>query len=94
MLLIPCPYCGPRAEDEFSHGGDATIVRPADPAAVDDAAWTAYLYLRANAAGPHREYWFHRYGCRRWFAVRRDTLSHAILGVAPPGAPWPEDSSP
>jgi len=28
MILIPCPYCGPRAQIEFSYGGDASVVRP------------------------------------------------------------------
>ncbi|MFO1061925.1 MAG: sarcosine oxidase subunit delta [Dongiaceae bacterium] len=31
MLLITCPYCGPRDEEEFSYGGEAHIARPADP---------------------------------------------------------------
>ena len=29
MLLIPCPWCGARAQSEFSYGGDATLKRPA-----------------------------------------------------------------
>jgi sarcosine oxidase subunit delta len=29
MLQITCPYCGPRAEKEFTYGGEAHIVRPA-----------------------------------------------------------------
>ena len=32
MLLINCPYCGPRPELEFSYGGQAHIARPAEPA--------------------------------------------------------------
>ena len=51
MLLIPCPWCGKRPENEFRYGGQAHIVRPADPAAVDDATWAAYLYLRDNRKG-------------------------------------------
>ena len=31
MLLITCPYCGPRPEIEFRCGGEAHIARPADP---------------------------------------------------------------
>ena len=31
MLLIPCPWCGPRDEIEFHYGGEAHIARPADP---------------------------------------------------------------
>ena len=30
MLLIACPWCGPRAESEFTCGGEADIARPLD----------------------------------------------------------------
>ncbi len=89
MLLIHCPHCGPRAEHEFTYGGDATVRRPADPAAATDSAtgaeWTGYVFLRDNPKGPHREYWLHQFGCRRWFEVRRDTLTHEIAATVPPG---------
>ena len=45
MLVIDCPYCGPRAEIEFTYGGEAHIARPADPAALDDATWINYLQM-------------------------------------------------
>ena len=32
MLLIPCPWCGPRNQIEFTYGGDATVRRPAPEA--------------------------------------------------------------
>ena len=52
MLLIPCPYCGmERPELEFRYGGEAHIVRPADPGAVNDADWAGYLYFRSNPQG-------------------------------------------
>jgi heterotetrameric sarcosine oxidase delta subunit len=54
MLLIPCPFCGPRDHVEFSYGGDATLTRP--EAAAPDAAWIDYIYLRDNPKGPHLEY--------------------------------------
>ncbi len=59
MLLIPCPWCGPRDEIEFRCGGEAHIARPADPAALDDAAWAEYLYMRANPKGILAERWVH-----------------------------------
>ena len=37
MLLIDCPYCGPRDETEFSCGGEAHIARPLDTDALSDA---------------------------------------------------------
>jgi heterotetrameric sarcosine oxidase delta subunit len=81
MLLIPCPWCGPRDEIEFRYGGEAHIVRPPDPAALDDAAWAEYLHMRGNPKGALAERWVHQAGCRRWFNLLRDTASHRILAV-------------
>jgi heterotetrameric sarcosine oxidase delta subunit len=77
VLLIRCPHCGPRDQVEFAYGGDAGVVRPAPDA--PDEAWHAYVYLRDNPAGPHEEYWQHHAGCRRWFRLRRDTVTHQVL---------------
>jgi heterotetrameric sarcosine oxidase delta subunit len=90
VLRIPCPWCGPREEDEFSYGGEAHIARPLDPAALSDGEWADYLFMRTNPMGRHRERWVHSHGCRRWFNVERDTTSHEIIAVyrmgeAPPG---------
>ena len=87
MLLIPCPYCGPRNDAEFTPGGEAHIARP-DPA-VSDRQWGEYLYYRKNLKGPQLERWFHAYGCRRWFNVARDSVTHEItagyaMGRLPP----------
>ena len=60
MLLIPCPWCGPRDEIEFRYGGEAHIARPADPDALDDSAWADYLFMRANPKGVLAERWVHR----------------------------------
>jgi heterotetrameric sarcosine oxidase delta subunit len=84
MLLITCPWCGPRDEIEFSYGGEANRVRPADPAALDDAQWAEFLFMRRNPKGLHRERWNHSSGCRRWFEVERSTVTHAITEVHPP----------
>ena len=85
MLLIPCPWCGPRAEIEFRHGGEAHIVRPTDPSSVSDAAWAAFLYDRTNPRGPHRERWRHSHGCGRFFNAIRDTVTDRILRTYKPG---------
>jgi heterotetrameric sarcosine oxidase delta subunit len=90
MLLIRCPWCGPRDEIEFRCGGEAHIVRPADPDAVSDAEWADYLFMRTNAKGAHRERWVHALGCRRWFNVLRSTVSHEILAVYRMGEREPE----
>lgn len=78
MLLIACPYCGERAETEFTYGGEAGIARPSDPQALSDEQWADYLFMRKNPRGPHRELWNHVQGCRRWFEVERDTLTYEI----------------
>jgi sarcosine oxidase subunit delta len=78
MLLIKCPYCGERAETEFSYGGEAGIVRPASPDALSDQEWADYLFSRKNPRGAHEELWNHAQGCRRWFKVERDTVSYVI----------------
>jgi sarcosine oxidase subunit delta len=79
MLLIPCPWCGSRPENEFHYGGQAHIVRPADPGLVDDTTWTNYLYFRDNERGRHRERWQHQYGCGRFFNLERDTVTDQII---------------
>lgn len=81
MLLIQCPWCGPRDEIEFSYGGEAHRARPADPAALSDAEWAEFLFMRRNPKGLHRERWVHSAGCRRWFNVERHTVTHEILRV-------------
>lgn len=88
MLLIPCPWCGERAEIEFSYGGEADIRRPTDSQALSDAAWADYLFMRRNPLGPLREQWVHAHGCRRWFVIERDTQTYRILRTDPvaPGA--------
>lgn len=76
MLLIPCPFCGPRAEIEFTWGGEIGVT---PTPAVSDADWCDYLYVRANPLGIARERWVHAAGCRQWFVVERNTLTHEIL---------------
>ena len=79
MLLIPCPWCGPRPENEFYYGGEAGIARPTDPSALTDAEWADFLYNRANPKGGHAERWRHIHGCGRFFNCVRDTISDRIV---------------
>ncbi|MSP87391.1 MAG: sarcosine oxidase subunit delta [Alphaproteobacteria bacterium] len=81
MLLIPCPFCGLRNEEEFTSGSEADRHRPADPIALDDQAWVAHLFERANPKGAVREWWWHGRGCRLWFVLERDTVTNAIKVV-------------
>ena len=90
MLLIECPWCGERDESEFTYGGEAHIVRPENPDSATDEEWADYLFFRKNPKGDHLEQWCHSSGCRRWFNVRRDTLTYKIehvyrIGETPPG---------
>jgi len=78
MLRIPCPWCGPRDEVEFHYGGQAHVRYPADPAALSDAEWAEFLFVRRNPRGRLAERWAHSGGCRRWFDLVRDTATNEI----------------
>jgi len=84
MLMIRCPCCGPRGQNEFTYGGDASVARPSPDAGA--AAWFAYVYARDNPKGPHDEFWQHSAGCRSWLKVTRDTRTHDVIAVAPASA--------
>ena len=86
MLIIPCPYCGPRDEIEFACGGEAHIARPLAENMITDAEFADYLFIRDNPKGVFLERWRHSAGCRRWFNVARDTVTHEILEVYPMGS--------
>lgn len=77
-MRIPCPFCGPRGNEEFTYRGG---LGPHRPDSDDPTAWHTYVYLRDNPAGPVREYWQHVHGCRAWLMVTRDTRTHAVLGA-------------
>ena len=86
MLIINCPHCGPREESEFACGGEAHIARPRAENSISDAEFADYLFLRDNPKGLFLERWRHSAGCRRWFNIARDTVSHEIIEVYPMGA--------
>jgi sarcosine oxidase subunit delta len=91
MLLIHCPYClMERPESEFRYGGEAHIARPTEPAAVNDAEWGDFLYMRSNPKGIHVERWRHIHGCGRFFNSVRDTVSDRILATYKPDEPRPD----
>jgi heterotetrameric sarcosine oxidase delta subunit len=92
-FLLPCPQCGPRDVYEFRWGG-AQNRRP--PPGSPPDTWVEYLYFRTNPAGPQREWWYHRMGCRRWFLAVRDTRTNAVARTFWAGAtPDPDaDTSP
>lgn len=82
MFLIHCPYCEEdRAEEEFHAAGEAHIVRPSDPEALNDEEWGDYLFFRKNPRGNHHELWQHTTGCRKFFYMTRDTATYEIKEI-------------
>lgn len=90
MLLVTCPYCGPRPEIEFRCGGEAHIARPLDPALIDDQSWSEYLFVRRNPKGKHAERWLHAHGCQQWFNALRDTVSDRFVATYRMGESRPD----
>ena len=74
VILVPCPYCGPRNASEFRWMGEVRE-RP-DPSSSTIEQWRHYLYMRRNVAGWSTERWFHRAGCGRYFVVERNTVTN------------------
>lgn len=83
MMLLPCPWCGPRNATEFRYGGEAGQ-RP-DPATTTPGQWRRYLYFHRNPLGVVRETWYHRAGCRRFLTVERHTGTNEVRAVRDAG---------
>ncbi len=83
MLEINCPYCGKRAQTEFTYAGDATRVRP-DVGTDNERDWFEFVYLRKNPRGFHDELWQHSAGCRRHIKIRRNLITHEIIATGAP----------
>ena len=83
MLRIPCPFCGLRDQVEFQFGGESQIERPENPEQASDAEWADYMFYRENPKGIHYERWVHNFGCRQWFNLARDTVTHEITEAFP-----------
>ncbi len=78
MLLIPCPWCGNRAETEFFCAGQ---VRPPRSKFIqaNDEEWIQFLSYRDNKAGVLEEYWWHEKGCGEWFTLCRNNVTHDFV---------------
>ena len=90
MLLITCPYCGPRPELEFRYAGEAHVVRAETPSDVGAEAWGEFLYTRANPRGLHAERWRHIHGCARFFNALRDTRTDFFTATYKVGEQRPD----
>jgi sarcosine oxidase subunit delta len=88
MLLIVCPYCGKRPEIEFTHGGQAHLVRPANQSQLDDQTWADFLYMRTNTKGVYAERWRHAHGCGRFFNAVRDTTTDHFISTYKSGTSY------
>ena len=49
--------------------------------------------FRTNPKGYHYERWTHDHGCRRWFNVKRHTVTDKIVQTYKMGESKPEDNS-
>ncbi|MGF1471445.1 MAG: sarcosine oxidase subunit delta [Rubrobacteraceae bacterium] len=84
MILLDCPYCGPRNASEFHYAGELSE-RP-DPTGTTPGEWRTFLYLRDNPAGWTTETWFHRAGCRQHLVVERHTVTNEVRRTRLPDA--------
>ena len=83
-LLLDCPNCGERNVYEFKFGGEV-LSRPSPDASGEE--WASYFYARRNVAGVQREWWYHKFGCRKWFVALRDTVADEVQQTS-----WPEQA--
>lgn len=51
--------------------------RPAVDASEKE--WYEYAYGRKNVHGIQKEWCYHRFGCKRWFLVIRDTSDNRVF---------------
>lgn len=75
MMQIPCPHCGPRAQEEFVY--ERALESLIVPGADDEVAMER-LFTRTNRKGVDDELWRHTMGCRAWLVVTRDRVTHEI----------------
>lgn len=81
MIILSCPFCGPRGEGEFHFGGDFGNARPEGFEQVSADQWSRYLHHRRNPKGSASEIWMHL-TCGEIFRVDRDTVSHAVASTS------------
>jgi heterotetrameric sarcosine oxidase delta subunit len=75
-IRITCPHCGERPVQEFVYG---EVLSPPAGLADREALNLDRAFMRTNPEGVTHERWFHSYGCRRWFGVRRDTRTDRMV---------------
>jgi methylglutamate dehydrogenase subunit B len=80
-MIINHPILGPRDAQEFVYLGAAELMARPDGMVAGVEAFCDWLYVRENAAGEHRELWYHEQGDRSWLVVTRNTVTHEITAV-------------
>ena len=66
------------------HARGEVLDPPAKDAPAED--WLRHSHMRTNAEGEQREWWNHRFGCRKWFlALRNRTTNEASETYWPEG---------
>ena len=78
MLRIDCPYCGRRAQAEFTFDRALDAILPLD--ATPQAA-VEHLFARENPKGWSWELWRHTAGCGAWLKLHRHSVTHQIAAV-------------
>ena len=81
MLIIDCPFCGPRDEREFEYCGPYREHRPDKMDNLSASDFIDYLIVPENPEGAGREFWWHKRGCGEWLLVVRDTKTHQVLST-------------
>jgi heterotetrameric sarcosine oxidase delta subunit len=89
VILLQCPYCGPRNASEFRYVGEVSE-RP-DPNETGGDEWRAYLYARNNPADWTTETWYHSAGCRKHFVAERHTVTNEVRASQPTTAQLRDD---
>ena len=75
MLLIPCPNCGDRDQQEFQYGGRSIEYPDLDKASsIPD--WHRALHLYDQTHESIQELWYHHSGCECWFRLTRNLTTH------------------
>jgi len=72
VTRLVCPFCGPRALEEF-------VFRKTLPEPGSDEF--AAVYTRASDIGHSAEYWQHQKGCRAWLRVIRNPSTGEVHEV-------------
>ncbi|MEX0707830.1 MAG: sarcosine oxidase subunit delta [Woeseia sp.] len=81
MHLIECPWCGPRAQVEFTYHCDSEGL-PRDWESEHETELHERMLNRTNAIGFHVELWNHAGGCGSWLLIDRHNRTHDIRSVA------------